>query len=477
MKVVLPKQTLPIALTLLRKQQKNKIMKAIRLNILMVFLAISKIVMAQHGVSSGSVTLLKSNGLNSKNERGKLNEQMVIVEDFMNFHKHEINIPTTKELELSIDFNNNELDNKNEFILQIGLATKEIKDRQPENAVNVALVIDKSGSMSGGKLEKVKAAMKKYIDGLDENDYLAIITFDNKAQTVLASAQLKNNKSKIYNLIDGIYVGGSTNINDGMILGYQEALKHHSAHINSRVILLTDGMTNSGETNHEKIISHSRYYNDKGIDISTIGVGEQLDFDLLKEIANAGNGSNYFIGDSEEDIQKVFIDELQSLLFQIGKKPEMTIKLPKNYKIKEFYGYNPNFLNDNEVSVNIENLNAAITQVFILKVEKINDTDNKIEVTLDYLKNGEKITEVKTKTYQAKLSDTNKEVKKNYQLALIATNLKTAAREIVKNNLKSGSDLINQSLSYLKSKADLKDKDIHRLYDIMKDYQTSLSKF
>jgi hypothetical protein len=65
------------------------------------------------------------------------------------------------------------------------------------------------------------------------------------------------------------------------------------------------------------IIKNSLVFNEKGIDISTIGVGKSLDFDLLKKLAEAGRGSNHFIGENEEDIQKVFIDELQSLVYQL----------------------------------------------------------------------------------------------------------------------------------------------------------------
>lgn len=352
------------------------------------------------------------------------------------------------------------------------MATKNAKIQDRENQVNVSLVLDCSGSMDGFKIEKVKIAMKKFVEGLDDNDILSIISFDDRAKVVLGAKKIGNDKTMICKMIDGIYGGGSTNINDGMMLGYQEAVKNQSKNTNSRVILLTDGMTNSGETNPEKIISNSKTYNDKGIEISTIGVGDQLDFDLLRQLSDAGNGSNYFIGENEEDIQKTFVDELQSLLFQIGKRPNVIIELPKNLKIKEFYGYRPQFLSDNKVSLNIENLNSGVTQIFLLKVEKESDANAEIKVQLNYSKNDKNISLEEIKNYKSKIESTNNELKKNYQIALMASNLKKACAEYSKNNFGNADSLIKETIDYVQLNSDLKDKDINRLFFILKRLDT-----
>ncbi|MFB9078027.1 VWA domain-containing protein [Flavobacterium procerum] len=445
--------------------------KTIKISLVSIALS-CQFIYAQVGVSSGSVSLVRSNGFGSTNEKGNLNERSVIVEDFMNFHKHNILIPTQADVALSVDYDNKIAANSKEFILQIGLATKNAKIQDRQNQVNVSLVLDCSGSMDGFKIEKVKSAMKKFVEGLDDNDILSIISFDDRAKVVLGAKKIGNDKTQLYKMIDGIYGGGSTNINDGMMFGYQEALKNHSKNINSRVILLTDGMTNSGETNPEKIILNSKTYNDKGIEISTIGVGDQLDFDLLRQLSDAGNGSNYFIGENEEDIQKTFVDELQSLLFQIGKRPKVIIELPKNFKIKEFYGYQPQFLSDNKVSVNIENLNSGVTQIFLLKVEKVSDANTEIKVQLSYSKNDKNIIIEENKRYNPKIESTNNELKKNYQIALMASNLKKASAEYSKNNLGNADSLIKETIDYIQLNSDLKDKDINRLFSILKRLDT-----
>jgi len=275
--------------------------------------------MAQHGVSSGSYSMFRANGLNSQNELGNFNERMIIVEDFVNYHKHQIKFPTNEKPEISIDYNNSILNSNDKFILQIGVATASKKHlKKSDEKVNISLVVDNSGSMSGQKLDFVKNAMKTFVEKLDNGTTISIIVFNSNASIKKHNVILNNDRSLVYQAIENIHSMGSTNINEGMILGYEEISKVHDLGENSRLILLTDGMTNQGETNHEIILANSKKFNDLGIEISTIGVGESIDFDLLRNLAENGNGSNHFIGDSETDIQKVFVNELESLVYNLS---------------------------------------------------------------------------------------------------------------------------------------------------------------
>lgn len=422
---------------------------------------------AQIGVSSSSFSMTRSNGLSSKK---------IYVEDFVNFHKHDITVPTEKEVALSIDYNNQVLKDPNQFILQVGLATQEEEMRTlQQNKANIALVIDCSGSMSGGRLDKVKDAAKTFIDGMRDTDYIALVTFSSNAMVNLPSIQVGENRKKIKDVINSMTEDGSTNLNAGMLSGYEEALKHHKSNINSRVILLTDGMTNSGETNPENIIKNSKNFNDKGIQISTIGVGNSLDDELLRQISREGKGSSHFIGDNEEDIRKVFKDELQSMLYMIGQKPKVTIKVLEGFKIEELYGYQPNYENDQTVTVYPENLTAGQTQVFIVKVRKMKDVNSpKIKATLTYQKDEKEIEIIKEKKYTSN-HYTKKETKKNYQIAKAALALNDASIANRENKQDESRKIISDIERYLSSEADLFDKDIKRIYDIIKEIHQNIN--
>ena len=433
-----------------------------------VTLFLSFVCFAQVGVSSGSFSMIRSNGFNTINQQGFMPESSIIVEDFVNYHKHDIETPQNKKTQLSIYFNDEMLTSNNQMIIQVGLATKALVKNEKEQQVNVSLVIDKSGSMSSdNRLEKVKKAIYKFVEKLNESDFISIVTFDSNAKVLLNTQKVTKDKSNIFKVIESIYAGGSTNINEGLKFGYEELIKNHHNHINSKLILLTDGMTNQGEINPEIIIKNSLVYNQKGIDISTIGVGQTLDFDLLKQLAEAGRGSNHFIGSSEEDIQKVFIDEWQSLVYQIGKNPEVEIKLPKNYKLINLFGYQPQFIDNQTVKIKIENLGYASTQVFLMQVEKLSDEKLPIEAKLTYETHGKNFKENIEKNFK---NENSSDIKKNYQIPLMAASLKKASKEYAQNNFGHAKTIMSDCLTFINKTADLKDKDIARVYDLLKAF-------
>ncbi|SIT23256.1 vWA domain-containing protein [Chryseobacterium gambrini] len=427
---------------------------------------------AQLGVSSGSVSHTVSNGLSSANESGFLNENTIIVEDFMNYHKHQIKIPKKNEVALSIDYDNTILNSDDNFLLQIGLATQNVSARENSNKANVSLVIDNSGSMGGGKLEKVKTALKVFVKGLKPEDLISIVKFDDTANLVLKSSKIKDVAGNLDAIIESIYPSGSTNIHSGMMMGYSEAQKHNTKDYNSKVILLTDGMTNSGITDPETILKQSKEFNDKGIDISTIGVGQQLDFDLLRRIATYGRGSNYFIGDVEEDIQKTFKDELESLLYNIGKKPKLTINLPEGMNIKTFYGYQPKYISDHEIEVELENLDCGQTQIFLMEVEKNELENSSITASLVYEKNDEVKNISSKKEYDEMTETTQQELKKNFQIAKMTTALKKAAKDFSQTNMGNSKKSMQNIISYYQSFCDKNDEDLKRIYNIALKYSS-----
>ncbi|MDL2215101.1 VWA domain-containing protein [Dysgonomonas sp. OttesenSCG-928-M03] len=433
---------------------------------------------AQYGTSAGSMSYTRQYGNSENYNRRGLHmpdESTFIVRDFVNYHKHNITIPEKDDVALSIDYDNNIPGNENEFILQIGLATQPANKRsKQQNKVNVTLVMDVSGSMSGNKIEQVKRSMKKFIRSLNNGDYLSVVLFNSEASVLLPATYLRTDRRYILELIDNLSSGGYTNLNDGMMLGYKETVKYHSENVNSRLILLTDGLTNRGEKNQDKIIRNSLDYNREGINISTIGVGESLDFDLLRQLADKGKGSNYFLGDSGDDIEKVFDEELESLLYNIGSDPCLTVDLPTGWTIKECYGYDPEYQRSNKLSVSFDNLNASSTRVILMKVQKDtrcnNNTDRQIVASLSYRKDEGVLNISKKMLYSDKTSHTNKEISKNFDIAYMAVSLKKAAREYANNNLIEAEKILTRTNCEVRNSEYSSDKDFKRVYDILRSY-------
>src|SRR5262245_61120796 len=334
------------------------------LSLLLLFGAMTDAALAQQeGASSAAASRARY-----LSEIGSLPaSREVAVEEFINYHRHQIGRPKAGEaVALDVRWGNDQAPGPgHEAVLQIGFSTALATDRQQLRPANLALVIDKSGSMADAdKISRVKSALLALVSQLRDTDTLSIVVFDTDAQVLLPARSLTD-RGYVRQLIRNIDPGGSTNIHEGLMLGYQEARKNYRKDATNRVILLTDGIANQGETHPEKIAQDSLRFNDQGIDLSTIGVGLDLNKDLLRELAKSGRGLFHFVADTE-DIEKVFIKEAQSLVSPVAYEPNVDIAYDPALELEQVYGYEPQFRKSG-VKIKLDNMNHGLTQVIMLR--------------------------------------------------------------------------------------------------------------
>jgi Ca-activated chloride channel family protein len=174
------------------------------------------------------------------------------------------------------------------FMIEIRPATTEQGERLP---LNLCLVIDRSTSMQGARLENVKIAAHQIIDELHDDDSLAVIAFNDRADIVLPSrrgVERRRAKSKV----SAIWASGGTEILQGIQTGLGEIEKHHDKRVTSHLILLTDGQTYGDE---EDCIAEARRAGAKRIGITAMGIGEDWNDALLDEIATKSGGVSAYI--------------------------------------------------------------------------------------------------------------------------------------------------------------------------------------
>jgi Ca-activated chloride channel homolog len=168
--------------------------------------------------------------------------------------------------------------------LQIGLRARSDKNDMVA-PLNLALVIDRSGSMNApDKMPYLKQSLAVFLQSLNPNDIIAIVTYSDQA-TLLLPAQPVGDHRWIQAAIDRLQPGGSTNLHAGLLLGLQEVDKNFDVRRNNRVILLTDGIANVGVTDPARIAADALAYNQRGIYLSTIGLGLEFNDALLSELA------------------------------------------------------------------------------------------------------------------------------------------------------------------------------------------------
>jgi Ca-activated chloride channel family protein len=439
--------------------------------------------LAQEGASSAAASrtrYLSESGLVPPSRE-------IAVEEIVNYHRHQIGRPKAGEAVLmDVRWGNEKVSTVNgEAVLQIGFSTALSTDRQQLRPLNLSLVIDRSGSMQAAdKMSRVKAALQTLVSQLRETDLLSIVVFDSEAQVLIPSRQL-GDRREIRELIRGIFPGASTNLHAGLMLGYREALKQYRKDSTNRVILLTDGIANQGVTDPGLIAEDSLKYNDRGIDLSTIGVGLDLNQDLLRELAKSGRGLFHFVAD-DGDIQKVFVSELQSLISPVATQPNLEINFGSDLELVKLYGYEPK-LRAGGVSLKLDNMNQGLTQVVMLHFRVSSDTDpSNLPVTVRFTYQDLDEQPV-VKLRQAFLNVTDgpagdmlldSEVGKNYHVALLAQAIHDMAVACESRRYQEAENLLTRAIG----KTDLRypsrqDADINRTLQIAEKYQAALRKY
>ncbi len=179
------------------------------------------------------------------------------------------------------------------------LASPEIKaanDERPKKTV--VFVVDRSGSMSGEKIDQAKAAAKFVLNNLREGDLFNVIAFDSEVESWKPELQKYNDDSRkaALGFIEGVYAGGSTNI-DGALAAALDPLKDSSRP--NMVLFLTDGLPTVGEQNEMKIIARAQEHNKVHAHIFTFGVGYDLNSRLIDKLARENFGLSEYVRPNE----------------------------------------------------------------------------------------------------------------------------------------------------------------------------------
>ncbi len=211
-------------------------------------------------------------------------------------------------------------------------APSSVNDRAP---IDVAFVIDRSGSMSGSTIEEAKQGVRVAIDHLDQRDRAAVVIYDDRIDVIHPLSPVTSSaRHAINSSLDFVDARGSTNLGEGWLVGCQQIASGVSDDRQRRLqrtILLTDGQANVGIVDPAQLSHHAANLRQRGVTTTTLGFGEAFDEQLLSAMAEAGGGNFEFIR-SQSQLVPFFSRELGDMLNAAAIGMTLRLTLPEGMR-------------------------------------------------------------------------------------------------------------------------------------------------
>ncbi|MEH0423516.1 vWA domain-containing protein [Streptomyces sp. B21-083] len=230
-------------------------------------------------------------------------------EEFVNSFRQDYERPHGNGFSVTVD--GARTDRENWSLVRVGLATRTAEQDGERPPAALTFVIDISGSMAEpGRLDLAKDSLGVMTDRLRDDDSVAIVTFSDEAETVLPMTRLDDNRDRVHDAIDELEPTDSTNLGAGVRTGYATAVKGLREGATNRVVLVSDALANTGDTEANSILDRiSDARREHGITLFGVGVGSDYGDALMEQLADKGDGNTTYVA-NESDARKVFSEQL-----------------------------------------------------------------------------------------------------------------------------------------------------------------------
>ncbi|MEM7037605.1 MAG: VWA domain-containing protein [Bacteroidota bacterium] len=256
--------------------------------------------------------------------------------------------------------------NSKEAVLRLGIQAGDYVDHRHAPPLNISFVLDKSGSMAGhDRIGNLKESLMAFVNKLRPEDRVSLVIFENFETVIIEAQRLGDDRQHLKVAIRNIEAGGGTNIYTGMMAGYKEIMKNYKPGQTNRLILLTDGF---GVTPIDEMLAAQAPYSAKGVEVSCVGVGQDYNYALLKQLAQNGGGLIEHVGEAK-DLKQAFMRHLSDLLFPVAQNVEITVLYNKHLRYKHLYGAPVKERAGNRLRMKLRNAYGGQTQMAFLRFE------------------------------------------------------------------------------------------------------------
>jgi Ca-activated chloride channel family protein len=370
----------------------------------------------------------------------------------------------SKQIQLDVDLATPVIkaEQKQKAFIKVSLTGYEQLSVEQRIPANIALVLDKSGSMSGEKMAYAKQAATLAVERLNSEDILSIITYDTGVEVVVPATKLTN-KAQVIKAIQQIQPNGSTALFAGVSQGAAEIRKFMDKNKVNRVILMSDGLANVGPQSPSELGQLGMALGREGMSVTTIGLGLGYNEDLMTQLAGYSDGNHAFV-ENAADLATIFQYEFGDVLSVIAQDVDIEIQCKNGVKPIRVLGRQADILG-NRVHTSLSQLYSEQEKYLLLEVEVPAQQSTQAlqvaDVTVNYhnlhAKKRDQLTEVALVRFSSSDSEVRSAINTPVYEAAVQQVANEASKKAIdlrdKGDVKQAQDVLSKNASYLRQEA------------------------
>ena len=347
------------------------------------------------------------------------------------------------------------------------IETKSDDPNSQRTPLNLALVLDRSGSMeSNNKLTFAKRAVSSVLNLLHDDDVVHLVVYDTNVSIVFENARAAT-RQFLHPIVDQIQTGGSTNLSGGIETGAKLLVKYSYPGFSRRMFIFSDGLANVGLKTRAELTNLVAGYNNEGIITDSFGVGADFDAEIMKGIADTG-GAKFFFLESAQVIDPLVTRALLSVFKVCGSQSRLVIRGKNGATVTKIWGHEDLVAGASLGDLHSDNLRSVLCEFNVAGT--VNEDGNDVEALVYELRYqrpndiaGEPIVikgtlSLKFVEDESLVASVDPRVKTMYTIQMAAS-MDSRVAELVKlRKIQDAIELVTQQIAILKDVENLDDE-------------------
>jgi Ca-activated chloride channel family protein len=346
---------------------------------------------------------------------------------------------------------------KQSSFLRVGLTGLPI-DAARRTPVNLAIVLDKSGSMQGDKLRKAKDAALASIDRLGPNDIVSVVAYDHTVEVLVPATKISD-RAALRTAIERLSAGGNTALFAGVSKGAAEVRKFVDRQRVNRIILLSDGQANLGPSSPTDLGNLGASLLKEGISVTTLGLGLDYNEDLMVQLARKSGGNHHFIQKATE-LADIFRGEFEDVLSVVAQEVDVKVRIAEGIRPVRVLG-NDADINGQQIVTRMAQIYSDQNKYIVVEVEIPSSESNShrelANVSVSYTNMKTLVTDRLSSSSSIRFSSSKDEVERSLNKSVLADvaalvsseNNKLATKYLDEGNLLRCREILKDNVDFL----------------------------